>query len=1581
MSDIQMNDAQMSVAAAFGNQMTTANTMHTSQSNLQANTASIDDDGHGLAEAFGSRLSLEDTDTHMSGATDNAVHASTADAGDVQISSGDVEMSGATDSGIQDSAANVSSIQQNIAEASDIQASGAGESGATDNAVHASTADAGDVRQSVAEAFGTQISSGDVQMSGATDSGIQDSAANVSSIQQNIAEASDIQASSAGESGDGDQVGNFSATEIEQALYEAFDTEEEAVSDAQASAVDAGGIQESAAEASNIQSAWEIDADDIQQSTREVDGGDATVENAGSQSQPKDAKKSRSTRRQIKKREEKKREGVFSGGKSWKQVKAEKAERRERAERVAQFERAAGLQNEVTGEASQPAGRGGRGGRGGSRGGHAGHGTVPSHLVAPPRIPQSPHLKGNFRFTTSCYTSPAAATAAPTSASPATPPVLPTASPALATPPVLPAASPVLATPPVLPADSPVLPAVSPRAKPPVLPAALRPILRARPPVRRAAPSPAPATPSPPAPAAQRPSPSTPVRSDPLQLFPARTAKLPPVSLSPVAHRPHVPYEDLLLEVQQYRHGLEEETDKNRKLRISYATLNKKHIQAEKDIKSLQTRYNEVHEENVKFQESQQDLRQKQSEWTLETSASDPQDVATQLAGAIAKVASLEISLAVAKEVAIDEKELAIEELQGGFTAALTAEREKYQQLKEEQSSASAEYNKAREDSLRLSAELTESQRGWTAEYQALGERLTGEINSLQQRLVQTTAAFEEDQRQLIAQRDGVQGQLIAEREQSRATFEEDKRQLIAQRDGVQGQLIAEREQSRAAFEEDKRQLIAQRDGVQGQLIAEREQSRAAFEEDKRQLIAQRDGVQGQLIAEREQSRAAFEEDKRQLIAQRDGVQGQLIAEREQSRAAFEEDKRQLIAQRDGQLIAEREQSRAAFEEDKRQLIAQRDGQLIAEREQSRATLEDALAQLNAEREKANYHQQQSDLSRAAYEESQGLLSAQQEKFHQNQDEWRKAFEAQRVELEGRIQSAEEAAQSKFKAQRVELEGRIQSAEEAAQSKFKAQRVELEGRIQSAEEAAQSKGRCDQLEQESAAMQSLADQLKDQVAQLLDELRHTREDADAATARRGKEVSELSEQLSQREVELEGFRVRALEWQALEKSLGEFKRDGDERLRRLRVELEEQIREMEEECDRLRELIAQKERELRGLDAKIAAFAIEKGTDDREKADLKRAVANAEAATSRYEKTAANLRRQLADARKEVNDAQSQLRDDGAIIQDLKRKVSSLERGAGNNPDATPRAASLERPVVNIPPLNSKVEDQEVEVEVESAKESTSLVGAALPKPVDPYDDEKELVLAELLNSQDPFLRAFRDRNGLDKPKTMTAGRPDGATMTYSLLNGKPHLSDEDLVRRYSRTHPGVLFRSLGDETSFRDLVGQVRNGRLSDEATIELDNLMARQSPAVKAVYQISRIAGSDGFGHRTIIKEVAVEKEVFVEKRVFVEKPAVAETAVEKKPEQVAETAEITVAGRVGTTRWWRTIPTIFMIFIAVFLVFCGYVLSNLTINDPHRPWQHNDPLPWRIVRYLNGGVPPKWAQYLQYWAITTFEQGLPF
>jgi hypothetical protein len=910
--------------------------------------------------------------------------------------------------------------------------------------------------------------------------------------------------------------------------------------------------------------------------------------------------------------------------------------------------------------------------------------------------------------------------------------------------------------------------------------------------------------------------PPTPARSDPLQLFPARTAKLPPVSLTPpAASTTHVPYEDLLLEVQQYRSGLEDETSKHRKLRSAYAALFRKQAQAEKDLKALQKRYDEVYEQNVGYQKAQQHLHDAREVWTLETSASDPQDLAARLAEALSKIESLELGISIAKELADDEKELLREELEkatGKFAAALASEQEKSQRLEEARCSVSAEYSKAREDSLRLSAELTESRRAWSVEYEALGERLNGEISSLQQRLVQTTATYEEGQRQLIAQRDGAQGQLIAEREQSRAAFE------------------------------------------------------------------------------------------------------------------------------------------------------------------------DVLAQLKAEREKTGYLQQQCDLSRAAYEESQGLLNAQQDKFCQNQDDWREAFETQRAELEGRIQSSQSDS----------------------------------------EEAAQLKDRCNQLEQKSAVMESLADQkdkeqglLKEQVAQLLDELRHTREDAEAEAAKRGKELGELDEQLSQREAELEGLRIRELEWQASEESREELKKDAEEQVRRLRAALEDQIRLLEEESDGQKELIAKMEKELRERDAKIAVSAMEKagllrekGMDDREKADLKKAVANAQAAASRHEKTIANLRSELVDARGEASGAQSQLRENAALIRGLKQKVSSLEQRAAKPDEASSGAVG---PVVQVPGLSTEVDDQEVELE--SAEGIDSVVGrrgvlsglvakpATKPNDDDDDNDDSDLILSELLSSQDPFIRSFRDRHGLGKATTTTAGHPDAATMSYSLLGGNPHLSDEDLVRRYSRNHPDVLFRSSGDAARFWEVIGKVRAGRLDDKSTIELDDLMTKQSPGIKRIYHLSRISGGSGEGGRTLIKEVVIEKPVVVEKPVFLEKPAVVEgpeepTAIEdpigalktgaQESEQVAETAEIPVVEGVGATRWWRATPTIYTLLVALCLLFLGYLVFKSNQPNKHkpllRPWERHLPYPWRFLMYINGGIPPWWALYLRYWVVTVFDQGMP-
>src|SRR5579862_1860731 len=60
MSDINMNDAQMSAITAADNQMTAASSMHTNQSDVQANPVGANDAQHGITGAFGSQMSTAD---------------------------------------------------------------------------------------------------------------------------------------------------------------------------------------------------------------------------------------------------------------------------------------------------------------------------------------------------------------------------------------------------------------------------------------------------------------------------------------------------------------------------------------------------------------------------------------------------------------------------------------------------------------------------------------------------------------------------------------------------------------------------------------------------------------------------------------------------------------------------------------------------------------------------------------------------------------------------------------------------------------------------------------------------------------------------------------------------------------------------------------------------------------------------------------------------------------------------------------------------------------------------------------------------------------------------------------------------------------------------------------------------------------------------------------------------------------------------------------------------------------------------------------------------------------------------------
>jgi hypothetical protein len=250
MSDIQMSDSQMSAMTIVDNQMTTANSMDTNPSNVQANSVGVNNIEHSLAEALGVRISLED-DIHMSGATDNAIQASTANTGES--------------------------------------------------------------RQGIAKTFGIQMGLGDtsdIQMSGATDGDIQANTANVDSIRQSIGEASDIQVSSgAGE--DDDQVSYISVGELEQGIMDAFKVPEsgEAIDNVQTSwddpkirvdsaseqcsdQYDNSGVQQAAWEAgisstreSNVQTGT-ASAGDIQQSAGQAGAGLA-VEDAASGSLPK----------------------------------------------------------------------------------------------------------------------------------------------------------------------------------------------------------------------------------------------------------------------------------------------------------------------------------------------------------------------------------------------------------------------------------------------------------------------------------------------------------------------------------------------------------------------------------------------------------------------------------------------------------------------------------------------------------------------------------------------------------------------------------------------------------------------------------------------------------------------------------------------------------------------------------------------------------------------------------------------------------------------------------------------------------------------------------------------------------------------------------------------------------------------------------------------------------------------------------------------------------------------------------------------------------------------------------------------
>ncbi|KAI9866335.1 MAG: hypothetical protein M1813_001457 [Trichoglossum hirsutum] len=576
------------------------------------------------------------------------------------------------------------------------------------------------------------------------------------------------------------------------------------------------------------------------------------------------------------------------------------------------------------------------------------------------------------------------------------------------------------------------------------------------------------------------------------------------------------------------------------------------------------------------------------------------------------------------------------------------------------------------------------------------------------------------------------------------------------------------------------------------------------------------------------------------------------------------------------------------------------------------------------------------------------------------------------------------------------------------------------------------KARCDDPEKSNAAMSDRNKELtqsREQVRILQDKLRTVAASAKAEATRRDVVVEELRERILSQETELGELRDRERERQALEDSEDKGKRDVEDRMQRLKVALEEQIRVLEEESDSQKELIAQKEQELDERQQKITANAAEKaelvrekGLDEQEKADLKNEIAAAESTVSRHEKTIARLKDELADLRVEMGNTQLQLSDDATTIKDLRSMVSSLRRRIdreSESGEAGSSGAQIQKEqglIEEIERLSRQVESQEHELE--SIKGLGSVFDDGEGKEDDPtrkatdlVGDDGALPLSSLLGGQD--FKGFLDR--FNASGSRRSGRPTAITATSSLLGGNLHLSDDELVRRYNLDHPEAIFHSPEDAARLRDLVKMTPVDAAGKKA---LHDLMVKQSSTIKQLYEVAKIAGSAE--PQTVTKDIVVEKPVVVGKPVIGKPVAVNRLPGWLHPVQFLtrfhrtlstdlrtvtrapiiveeETAEATAMGTtenvvvavepiVSTAVAPPISSVILMIFVmaAAFCLFTAMqmnVRSNSSGKHALRPWERcHLPYPWRLLVYMNGGIAPQWAQVLRRWVVVRFDERIP-